>query len=369
MKKLLLLAAAAVALGANAQTLTQSWNADVKTLASGEVRQGVGMGGKIYINNKADQKVYVVDQNGISANTLPGGKNCGISIDEAGNLVVANSTFPNKWSVDSALLVYNPSTPESMTALSFTEDLAAVGRIDFLGRAKGNMAGDGQLLLVGITGTGIAKLVVADGETSVDDSFVATADDKVNVANNITVVQPFMDGNEAKYLYVTRNAAPAILTEDGDNFVTEKTMAWEGKGASNGSDIFVLGGKKYVVYPSLPNYLDGFAIACLDVELEEGATTIPAVATKEATFAANPNGVQANWVNAEVVSETKAIIYHYVPGAYAEAFTFEIPGEPQTGINDVNAASDVKVRKVYENGQVYIIKGDVKYNMMGAQVK
>lgn len=367
MKKLLLLAAAAVAFGANAQTLTQSWNVDVKVLASSEVRQGVGMGGKIYINNKADQKVYVVDQNGIAANTLPGGKNCGINIDEAGNLVVSNATFPNKWGVDSALLVYNPSTPESMTALSFTEALQAVGRIDFLGRAKGNMAGDGQLLLVGITGTGIAKMVVADGETSADDSFVATADDKVNVTNNVTVVQPFMDGNDAKYLYVTRNAAPAILTEDGDNFVTEKTMAWANKGAANGSDIFVLGGKKYVVYPTLANYLDGFAIACLDAELEEGVT--PAVATKEATYTANPNGVQANWVNAEVVSETKAIIYHYVPGAYAEAYTFEIPGEPQTGINDVNAASDVKVRKVYENGQVYIIKGDVKYNMMGVQVK
>lgn len=369
MKKLLLLAAAAVAFGANAQTLTQSWNVDVKTLTSGETRQGVGMGGKIYINNKADQKVYVVDQNGIAASTLPGGKNCGITFDEAGNLVVSNATFPNKWGTDSVFLVYNPSTPETMTALSFTEDLTAVGRIDFLGRAKGNMAGDGQILLVGGTGTGIAKLVVSDGETSEDDSFIATADEKINVANNITVVQPFMDGNDSKYLYVTRNAAPAIITEDGDNFVTEKTMAWENKGAANGSDIFVLGGKKYVVYPTLANYLDGFAVACLDVTLAEGETTIPAVATKAATYAANPNGIQANWVNAEVVSETKAIIYHYVPGAYAEAYTFEIPGEPQTGINDVNAAKDVKVSKVYENGQVYIVKDGVKYNVMGAQVK
>lgn len=367
MKKLLLLAAAAVAFGANAQTLTQSWNVETKSFTTDDVRQGVGMGGKIYINNKADQKVYVVDQNGIAANTLPGGKNCGINIDEAGNLVVSNATFPNKWGTDSVFLVYNPSTPETMTALSFTEDLAAMGRCDWIGKAKGNMAGDGQILLVGGTSTGISKLVVADGETSEDDSFVASVEG-LGFSSSV-LVYPFMDGDVQKYLYVNRSAAPAIITEDGDNFAVEKTMAWENKGASNGSDIFVLGGKKYVVYPTLANYLDGFAIACLDVTLAEGETTIPAVVSKAATYNANPNGIQANWVNAEVVSETKAIIYHYVPGAYAEAYTFEIPGEPQTGINDVNAASDVKVRKVYENGQVYIIKGDVKYNMMGAQVK
>ena len=72
MKKLLLFAAAAVAFGASAQTLTQTWKTDAnKSLPVTEVRQGVGMNGKFYINNKADQKVYVVDQNGLSDVTLP----------------------------------------------------------------------------------------------------------------------------------------------------------------------------------------------------------------------------------------------------------------------------------------------------------
>lgn len=40
-----------------------------------------------------------------------------------------------------------------------------------------------------------------------------------------------------------------------------------------------------------------------------------------------------------------------------------------SGITDVNAAQAVKTYKVIENGQIYIIAGDKKYNVMGAEVK
>ncbi len=40
-----------------------------------------------------------------------------------------------------------------------------------------------------------------------------------------------------------------------------------------------------------------------------------------------------------------------------------------TGINDVTAADAVKAYKVIENGQIYIVNGDKKYNVMGAEVK
>ena len=372
MKKLLLLAAAAVAFGASAQTLTRTWKVQTAdALPRLECRQGVGMNGKIYVNNKADQKVYVVDKDGVSATTLPGGTHCAIGQDQAGNLIIVNTAFPDIAGAESAFRVYKPQNPAQITDLSLPTDFSdKIGRSDYIGTAKGDLTGDGELLLVGAKGeSGIFKIVVANGETSEDESYVATTDGKIGVATNINVIRPFMDGNVEKYLFVTRNAAPAIIVaDDQGNFTTEKTMAWENKGACNGSDIFVLGGKKYVVYPTLPNYTDGFAIACLDVELGEGVKEYPAVATKEVELPALNNGTQTNWVNAEVVSDTEAIIYQYVPGAYTAAYSFKLPAE-QTGINDVNAANDVKVRKVYENGQVYIIKGDVKYNVMGAQVK
>lgn len=371
MKKLLLLAAA-VAFGASAQTLTRTWKVETaNALPRLDCRQGVGMNGKIYVNNKADQKVYVVDKDGVSATTLPGGTHCAIGQDQAGNLIVVNTAFPNIEGAESAFRVYKPQNPAQITELSLPSAFSdKIGRSDYIGTAKGDLTGDGELLLCGAKGeTGIFKIVVAGGETSEDDSYVATTDNKIGVATNLNIIRPFMDGDVEKYLFVTRNAAPAIIVaDDQGNFTTEKTMAWENKGACNGSDIFVLGGKKYVVYPTLPNYTDGFAIACLDVELAEGVKEYPAVATKEVELPALNNGTQTNWVNAEVVSNTEAIIYQYVPQGYCAAYSFKLPAE-QTGINDVNAANDVKVRKVYENGQVYIIKGDVKYNVMGAQVK
>ena len=41
---------------------------------------------------------------------------------------------------------------------------------------------------------------------------------------------------------------------------------------------------------------------------------------------------------------------------------------PFTAVNDLNVQS-VKTRKVVENGQVYIIAGEAKYNVMGQKVK
>ena len=47
---------------------------------------------------------------------------------------------------------------------------------------------------------------------------------------------------------------------------------------------------------------------------------------------------------------------------------FKITVAP-SGIQDVTSANVVKAQKVIENGQIYIIAGDKKYNMMGAEVK
>ena len=44
-------------------------------------------------------------------------------------------------------------------------------------------------------------------------------------------------------------------------------------------------------------------------------------------------------------------------------------GKEPTGINDVKAADAQKAQKVVENGQIYILIGDKKYNVMGAEVK
>lgn len=45
------------------------------------------------------------------------------------------------------------------------------------------------------------------------------------------------------------------------------------------------------------------------------------------------------------------------------------PAGTDTGINDIEANSTVKVKKVIENGQIVIVKGNNKYNAAGAQIK
>ncbi len=368
MKKFLLLAAATVALGASAQTLTQNWKSTANLqLTTNDVRQGVGMDGKVYINNKGDQTVYIIDQNGLQDKTLPGGANCGINRDDAGNLVVSNAAFPGTWSTEAPVFkVYDPTQADpEVTELTITADIASMGRDDMIGSAMGDLTADGEILLVGSTSNGIGKLTVANGETDEDNSYIAICEGVT--FGNLVVVHPLdaedEDGNLLAF-YVARNAAPALLKEDGDNYTVVETFPLENKGACNGAELFMLGENMYVVYPTLPNYQDGFAIACVDEEAKVDGV-FPAVATKAPEFQANPNGFQANWLNVELVDEYTAIIYQYVPGGYVEQYTFAI--EP-SGIKDVTA-NDTKVRKVYENGQIYIINGDAKYNVMGAQVK
>lgn len=65
------------------------------------------------------------------------------------------------------------------------------------------------------------------------------------------------------------------------------------------------------------------------------------------------------------------------PDAEGEV-VIECPGEKAvvavrtlepTAITDVTATKTAKVVKEVENGQVYILSGDKKYNMMGVEVK
>ena len=104
MKKFLLIAAmAALALGASAQDykLEKVWEInDVSFLPTLDSRQGFGMNGKFYINNKKQSvdtvdgveivtvpTIYEVDENGLTGVTFDGGRNCAITHDEAGNII------------------------------------------------------------------------------------------------------------------------------------------------------------------------------------------------------------------------------------------------------------------------------------------
>ena len=325
MKKLLLLAAmAALALGASADgyKLEKVWEInDVSFMPTNDVRQGFGMNGKFYINDKSTQTIYIIDENGLANEQLPGGANCGITRDEAGNILVSTAAFPGSWGPEAGIKVINPNTLETVEYL-VPEECGLLGRCDHIGFAKGNFFEDGALYLTGgNTGTdpytdGVAVFTVTGGEVDYDMCYLATVEPAVT-GQTSTVINYYTDLNgEDALIYAYRSGFPLKLTFDGDNFAKTSLdlpgAAGYTKGHSDGAFPFIWDGKELIIYPLMPDYRDGWAIA------EAGAEA--PIAYFEATAAANPNGFQNDWLNAEVNEDGSVTIYQYMPGLCLRVF-------------------------------------------------
>jgi hypothetical protein len=70
----------------------------------------------------------------------------------------------------------------------------------------------------------------------------------------------------------------------------------------------------------------------------------------------------------DVVSETEATLYLYATNNGYAAYTFKTDGSTGTGVENTLAPA-VEAKKIIENGNIYVIKGDVKFNLLGAEVK
>ena len=289
-------------------------------LVTNDMRQGFGMNGKFYINsklNKVDEEtgevvavptIYVLDETGRIEKTYPGGLNCGITRDEAGNLVISDQQFPNNWNETTTIKVINPET-DVTKVYTVPAECGMAGRCDFLGYAQGDLMEDGVIYLVSNVSTGVSIMTITGGEVNTDECYEAPCDGLSPTTNTIVNYYKDLNGNDAM-LYVTRNAAPVKMQFDGSDLVgTSFTLP--NKGACNGVFPFVYDGKELFIYPTLPNYLDGFAIA-------EANATEP-LYVNDPNYKANPNGIQANWLNAEVDDEG-VTIYQYVPGGHVAVY-------------------------------------------------
>ena len=323
---------------------------DLSFLPVADVRQGFGMNGKFYINNKADQKVLVIDQDGLLNTEYPGGANCGITRDEAGNLVVSHAQFPYAWGDSATIKVINPENGE-MKEYAVPVECGIEGRCDFIGFAKGNLMEDGVLYLTGATNSGVSIMTIAGGEVVVDECFVAPCDGLSPTSSTVINYYTDLAGEEA-LLYVTRNAALVKIGFDGEDLVPA-TLTLPGKGACNGTFPFIWDEKEFFVYPTLPNYLDGFAVA--EAGAEAPIVEIPAVAV------ANANTYQADWLNAEICTDKNdkeyVTIYQYYPGGHIAVYMLYKGDRPELGgieelINDNNK----------------VVAGVRYYNIMGQEM-
>ena len=295
-------------------------------LTTAEVRQGFGMNGMFYINDKSAQTIYEVDSNGLTGNTFDGGANVGFTRDQAGNLVVSNANFPNPWASSPQIKVINPTTGDVVTR-TLPANLVNFGRSDNMGFPKGNLMGDGELYLVGAnSGTSISRIAFTGGELDNDNSYLANCNGVT--ANNGTVLNYYIDlnGNEA-ILYVHRSNPVLKLSFVGDGF-TASTISLPNKGNCNGAFPFIWDGKELVVYPTMSNYRDGFAVA--EVNADEPLVSVTQTATADA------NNYQANWLNAEVTGPREVTIYQYYPGGHLTVWRLTKQGGTLRGDVDMD---------------------------------
>ena len=315
---------AKVAVPEDGYVIEKVWEiTDLSFLTVGDVRQGFGMDGKFYINDKANQKVIVVGENGLTNTEYPGGANCGITRDEAGNLVISNAAFPDAWSAEATIKVVNPETNE-VKEYVVPEECGMAGRCDFIGFAKGNLMEDGVIYLTGATNTGVSVMTIAGGEVNTDECYAAACDGLTPSTSTVINYYTDLAGEEA-LLYVTRNAALAKLAFEGDDLAAT-TFTLPNKGACNGTFPFIWDEKEFFVYPTLPNYQNGFAVAEANAEAP--------IAEIESTVTANANAFTSNWLNAEV-DETGVTIYQYYPGGNIAVYRLtKVGGGVEELIND-----------------------------------
>ena len=140
----------------------------------------------------------------------------------------------------------------------------------------------------------------------------------------MTVLNYYKDINgvpTALYVFRSYNGNDVVKLPLDDNFEVGINVDLPGKGACAGAHPFIWDGKEFFVYPTTPNYLNGFAIS--EANAEEPLFTVPA------TVSANMNAFQSNWQNAEVDADG-VTIYQYAPGANFAVWrlTKEVP-EPK----------------------------------------
>ena len=190
---------------------------------------------------------------------------------------------------------------------------------------------------------GIAIMTITGGEVNIDECYSAPCDGLVGQTS--TVINYYKDlDNEDALIYAYRSGAPSKVTFDGDNL--ERTaIELPGKGHANGIFPFIWDGKEYFIYPIMPDYQNGFAIA--EAGAEEPIVEVPSTVT------GNANAYQADWFNAEV-DEDGVTIYQYYPGGNLTVYRL------------TNGTGGVE-ELINNNNK--IVAGVRYYNIMGQEMK
>lgn len=339
------LAVVASAVAVQAQTLTQDWKMTTGLPSVAEGRAGVGFEGKVYTNFKANKSI--VSFNGTETETLLAGKSgsgVGISRDSKGNLIIVNG-WAGAGSMKSFVL-YNVATKESKTVNITLPDGVTAARMDFIGRAAGDVfSEEGAALFIIGTGQSVgAKIFIAKGEYVAAKS---KALPKLPFAvDNMTIIQPLTESPESDDVAVRYRSNRDFYHYDGSKWVAYKRVGTVGTGA--GGDVVTLNGRLFTIEQAGTDYRDGFQI------VDRKTNTVVAAHEPTAGVASN-NSYPYTLLSVEKIDEYTARVYQYHGGAFAAQYTFSLPKMYILGQNEEGEAWNPTsgIAMTWEGGNVW----------------
>lgn len=299
-------------------TLTQDWAVTSNILAANtESRWASGKGGKIYVNDWKNSKLYYYTKSG-KTEVAASAAGTAIAHDDAGNIVIGTTIYTNS-AVSFKILPAGKTTFQDLAVT--LPDGMTTNQMQYLGRIVGDImsSSGGVMFLFPNTSTSVAKIHIANGVQKSNkkiDIGVLTADAQ-------SIVVPLENNMGSDAIAVRVRANKHFYYHNGTGFV-----AYANNGINNtqGGTLFTLNETLYAVEPIGTNYVDGFQV--VDI------TNNKILATHTAQFSTQAAAPNANCISAEIVGDYEARLYQYVPGQIAAQYTFKLT--TTTGVEDVS---------------------------------
>lgn len=281
--------------------------------------------GTLYVKIKgAEAQIITYNETGLTSKILETDANTtNICHDDAGNIIIRQSgAFPGVPGATESdvLTVFTPEGEQHQITLPLAGQGLPATRLDFYSDVVGNILEGDAYFFYPESGTANLHIVAfTDGE--VNEDACAVVELAGAYCDTATKVYPWGEG---KFIFHYRGANPIVYSYEYDDIAGEwnvekvGNIVCPGRYNSNGIATVNLDGVDYIIYPSGTGYFDGFSIA----ELTTDGTADEPVATFEQTTTAMTSGFQSNWLFAQKLNETSALIYQYFPGGWVKVFKF-----------------------------------------------
>lgn len=359
-------------------SLTLEWiNTNVASLHT-SARQGVGLNGNFYLQNKDTQKIEVWNSTG-KIKEIASGAGTNITTDDAGNLIVRVGTFNTNY-VASRNEMRIIAADESKTV-----DLplagVAKGRADFWGHASGDMLDatvGGKLLMGTLSSSLIVEIPVKAGRQDETNTNSYAYTNPLGVSGQLSSTNMIsVYGDEIAVLspydqLSNCNSIQQMRYDEYGSLVHNAYYITPNHNSCAGFCIFAIGNRKYIVYSSGSGKTDGFSVARLatkDVSDVEDSDNAYLEVTKEPMRKSDGslysiNAFYSNHFSVEKNDDSSVHIYQYYPNGYIAKYLFE-PAKSSvvsvdTDKSDLRISVEnrcIKVSGTEDDIEVYSING------------